>query len=443
MKSYMSPAPEIALRYGHGTVTVPLPPGADVYSAGHPEPTLPADELVMRAVAEPTGTPPLPEALDRRRPGEVVVVVSDVTRPIPYRSFLPRLLSTCERAGVARNDIVILVATGMHRASTPAERAGMFGPAIADSYRIVDHDADDEASLADLPAPSRSGVRVRLDRRYLAAGFRLVTGLVEPHFMAGFSGGRKTICPGLASLDTVRNFHGAAFLADPNARNGNLEENPLHLEALSVARLAPPDFTLNVVLDPAGRVCRAFAGALEPAHDAACDFVRSYACRTVRRQADVVLTSSGGHPLDATFYQCVKGFVSCLPAVKVDGTIIAVGACAEGVGGPEYRGIMERYSGRWREFLSRIREPGVLVRDQWQFQMHTRTLERVGESRIHFVTDGLPAEVLGRLSVSGHAVPAGGVEAATRRLLDDLLAPGASLAVFPEGPYYAPLEPSA
>jgi nickel-dependent lactate racemase len=332
---------EVALRYGRSGISLPLPFGADIYSPVYPEPGTSAEELVMRAVAEPAGAPPLSQALDRRRRGEIVVVVSDITRPIPYASFLPRLLASIAQAGVLREEIVLLIATGMHRPSTPAERAEMLGPEIAGSCRIQDHDADDDRGLEDLTAPSWSRAHVRLNRRYLAAGFRLVTGLVEPHFMAGFSGGRKAICPGLASLDTVRNFHGAGFLADPRARNGNLEGNPLHMEALSVARLAPPDFTLNVVLDSARRVCGAFAGALEPAHDAACDFVRSCACRSVPRQADVVLTSSGGYPLDATFYQCVKGFVSCLPAVKPGGRIIAVGGCAEGVGGSEYRALLE------------------------------------------------------------------------------------------------------
>ena len=369
----------------------------------------------------------------------MVVVVSDITRPIPYATFLPGLLECIERYGVPRTDILILIATGMHRPSTPAERAEMFGPAVAGSYRVEDHRADDESGLEDLPTPGFSGARIRLNGKYLRAGFRLVTGLVEPHFMAGFSGGRKSICPGLASLDTVRNFHGAAFLADPRARNGNLEANPLHLEAVSVARLAPPDFTLNVVLDSARRISRAFAGALEPAHDAACDFVRSCACRPVRKPADVVLTSSGGYPLDATFYQCVKGFVSCLPAVKPGGHIIAFGECSEGIGGPEYAALLERFAGRWRDFGPHIMTPGVFVRDQWEFQMHTRALVRVGQGNLYFITDGLSEDQMKRMSITGHYAPAAQVAHRIESLLDFVLTPGKTLAVFPEGPYCAPV----
>ncbi len=431
---------ELSFRYGRGTVRLRLPDGAEVFSSAYPEASGADAETVLHAVAHPVGAPALRDALSRRRPGEVVVVVSDITRPIPYSTFLPSLLETIEQAGVPRKEILILVATGMHRPSTPEERVEMFGPAVAGSYRIEDHRADDESGLKELPTPGFSGARIRLNRKYLQAGFRLVTGLVEPHFMAGFSGGRKAICPGLASLDTVRNFHGAAFLADPRARNANLEENPLHLEAISVARLAPPDFTLNVVLDSARRISRAFAGALEPAHKAACAFVQECACRPVSSPADMVLTSSGGHPLDATFYQCVKGFVSCLPAVKPGGVVIAFGACSEGVGGPEYAALLNEFSGRWRDFTAHIMTPGVFIRDQWEFQMHTRALEKVGVAGLRFITDGLSGEFLERLSVNGHPAGKKGVAATVQEVLDGLLSKGAtSLAVFPEGPYCVPI----
>ncbi|MEK7475276.1 MAG: nickel-dependent lactate racemase [Candidatus Coatesbacteria bacterium] len=431
--------PELAFRHGRGTVRLRVPDGAAIFSSRYPEPDARDAEAVLRAVDNPLGAPALRDALSRRRTGDVVVVVSDITRPIPYATFLPGLLERIERSGVPRTDILILIAAGMHRPSTPAERAEMFGPAVAESYRVEDHRADDETGLETLPEPGFSGARIRLNRKYLRAGFRLVTGLVEPHFMAGFSGGRKAICPGLASLDTVRNFHGAAFLADPRARNGNLEANPLHLEALSVARLAPPDFTLNVVLDSARRISRAFAGALEPAHEAACAFVRECACRPVRSPADVVLTSSGGHPLDATFYQCVKGFVSCLPAVKPGGVVIAFGACSEGIGGAEYAALLEAFSGRWRDFAPHIMAPGVFIRDQWEFQMHTRALEKVGVPGLRFITDGLTGEVMSKLSVTGHAAGSDGIGAAVQDVLDGLLSKGSTLAVFPEGPYCVPV----
>jgi hypothetical protein len=271
------------------------------------------------------------------------------------------------------------------------------------------------------------------------AGFRLITGLVEPHFMAGSSGGRKAVCPGLAALETVRRFHGQAFLADPRARNGRLEGNPLHAEALSVARQAGVDFSLNVVLNGRKQVVAAFAGSLEPAHEEACRFVRQCACPRVERPADVAITSSGGYPLDATFYQCVKGFVSALPAVRPGGTVLAFGGCSEGIGSPEYRATMARYAGDWRAFLRDIRDEGMFVKDQWQFQMHCRALERVGVAGLHFLTPGLDAATLSALNVSPHPVAPDQVAAELARLMRAAVAGGASLAVFPEGPYCAPV----
>ncbi len=432
-------AVQARLLCGVSEIEVPLPEGATVYRSSFPPPGAPPESLVVEALRSPAGAKPLAEALSSRRDGDVVIVVSDVTRPIPYASFLPQMLAEIESAGVARDEILLLVATGMHRPSTEAERVEMFGEEIVAAYRTGDHRAEDPSGLEDLPGRSAAGSTVALDRRFVRAGFRIITGLVEPHFMAGFSGGRKAVCPGLAALDTVRSFHGAEFLGDERARNGNLEGNPLHAEALSVARLAGVDFSLNVVLDSARRVVRAFAGELEEAHMAAVEFARGCACPPVTEPADVVLTSCGGYPLDATFYQCVKGLVSALPAVREGGVIVIVAGTSEGVGGPEYSGLMERYSGDWRSFLEDIRTPGVFTKDQWQFQMHCRTLQKVGAGGIRFVSDGLSAEALSRLSVTGVHVDTADVASAVESILAETLGDG-SLAVIPEGPYCTPLE---
>jgi len=429
----------IDFRYGRETIGLAVPDNTAVYAAAFPAPAGSAEEQVLAAISRPAGVAPLRAALAQRRSGPVVVVVSDMTRPIPYRAFLPGLLAELESAGVPRGEIVVLIATGMHRASTAAEREQMFGPQIVRDYRIVAHDAEDDEALAALDGRSAAGARVRLNRQYVEAGFRLVTGLVEPHFMAGFSGGRKAVCPGLSALQTIERFHGAVMLDSAAATNAKLAGNPCHEEACSVARLAPPDFTVNVVLDGERRLVRAFAGGLEPAHEAACAFVRECACPAVEQPADVVLTSSGGDPLDATFYQCVKGFVSCLPAVRGSGTILAFGGCAEGVGSREYEQTMRGYAGRWMQFLLDIRKPGLFTKDQWQFQMHSRALMKVDLENLHFVTDGLPAETLAQLSVQGHAVAPCAVQSTLQALLDKHAGEGTTLAVLPDGPYCAPV----
>ncbi len=423
---------------GRNEIVLRVPEDADVFVSTYPVTTTPAVSLVLDAVRAPLGAPPLREALAARRPEGVVVVVSDITRPVPYRDFLAPLLGEIASAGIPRDDILVLIAAGMHRPSTVEERREMFGEEVVDRYRIEDHRAEDNIELAPVGGRSASGAPIRLSRRFVEAGFRIVTSLVEPHFMAGFSGGRKSVCPGLSSLDTIRNFHGEKFLSDPKAANTVLAGNPLHEESLSVARAAGVDFTLNVVLDKNRRLVRAYAGALEPAHDAACEFVRACAVWPIRRPADVVLTSSGGHPLDATFYQCVKGFVSCLPAVRERGTIIAFGGCAEGLGSREYAEMLRKYGGRFDDFLADIKRPGVFTKDQWELQMHARALARVGTQGLHFISDGLPAETMELLTLTGHAAAPGRLGPAVQAVLDDVLAPGMLLAVFPEGPYCVP-----
>lgn len=422
---------------GRQLVDVEVPDTAEVFQSRFPTPSSKPSDIVMDAMHHPTGAPMLREALGQRRPGNVVVVVSDITRPIPYARFLPALLDEIESAGVPREEILILIATGMHRSSSDEERREMFGDTVASNYRIEDHRASNEDELVALEGKSWSGAQVKLNKHFMEAGFRFITGLVEPHFMAGFSGGRKAVCPGLAALETVQNLHGEPFLADRRSRNGCLEGNPLHQEAMSVAMLAGVDYSLNVVLDSSRFVVSAYAGSLNSAHLAACRYVAECACRRVEKPVDVVLTSSGGYPLDATFYQCVKGMVSCLPAVKEGGTIIAFGGCTEGVGSFEYSGVMQEFAGRWKEFLVRIKDSDSFIKDQWQFQMHCRALAKVGEENLHFVTDSLTKRELKRLSVNGHRVETHAVGEKLQELLDQALSGGKTMAVFPEGPYCA------
>jgi len=426
---------QVTFRYGREAVELAVPDSAEVFESSFPEPAASAAAMVLEAVRRPVAGPSLGQALAARRAGDVVVVVSDITRPIPYATFLPELLAEIEGAGVPRAQILVLVATGMHRPCTAAEHREMLGDRVTDHYRIVDHRADADAELVELPGRSWSGNAVKLNRRFIQAGFRMITGLVEPHFMAGFSGGRKSVCPGLAALETIRNFHGEKFLGNPLARNANLAGNPLHEEALSVARLAGVDFGLDVVLSNSRSVVRAFAGPFEASHREACAVAGDCTCRRPKRPADVAITSCGGHPLDATFYQCVKGMIGCLPAVRVGGEALVFGGCSEGIGGAEYADVMKTYSGRWREFLEEIKRPGVFIKDQWELQMQCRALAKVGEDGLHFISDGLSSDELRLLSVHPHAVGAGEVQRTAQRLVDDRVAEGKTLAVFPEGPY--------
>lgn len=430
----------IDIPYNNRRFEIQAPDDSAVYRTSYCEPGKDARDIVRNAIKNPVNSPPLNDLLKKSGARSVVIVVSDITRPIPYAGFLDTVLEEIEGAGIPVENIIILIATGMHRPSTAAEREHMFGPQICGRYRIVDHRADKKDELLTIKGRSRAGRSIELNRLFVESDFRIVTGLVEPHFMAGFSGGRKAICPGLCSLETVKTFHSFAFLDNPFAANGILKDNPLHYEALSIARQADAGFCVNLVVDRNHRIIEATAGDLEASHKSACAFVNKHTCPAVEQEKDVVLTSGGGFPLDATFYQCVKGMVSCLPAVKRGGIVISTGSCSEGIGSSEYQNIMHEYSNRWREFLTHIKESGNIIKDQWQFQMHTRTLEHVGDENLIFVTDGLSASDLSKLSVNGICALKGCVQGKLQELLDGFVSEGRSVAVIPEGPYCTPVK---
>ncbi len=418
-------------------IEINVPDDSIFYESHFPEPEKSDAETTLDAINNPIGCDNFLELLKNKKEGKVVIVVSDITRPIPYFAFLPQMLEMIESAGIAKDEILILVATGMHRVSTYEEYIEMFGKEVADNYNIIDHDSECKEDLIELPnAKSWSGNSITLNKHLVNAGFKITTGLVEPHFMAGFSGGRKSVCPGLSSFETVQNFHGYEFLADKKACNGNLEGNPLHQEALSVAKAVGVDFCVNVILNETRNVIKAFAGDIDSAHIAACDFVIGCACPTVTNVADVALTSSGGYPLDSTFYQCVKGMVSCLPAIKQGGTIISFAGCTEGIGSPHYVDTMSKYEANWKGFIEDIKG-GLFIKDQWQYQMHCRTLEKVGQENLLFITDGLKQDDLNNLSVNGNSVKS--VQGKVQALVDQFVSEGKKIAVFPEGPYCGPL----
>jgi len=418
-------------------IKISVPDDSIIYESHFPEPEKSDAETVLDSINNPVDSDSLLNLLKNRKSGKVVIVVSDITRPIPYFAFLPQMLELIESAGIEKDEILILVATGMHRVSTYEEYVEMFEKIIADNYNIIDHNSECEKDLIELKnKKSWSGNSITLNRHFVEAGFKITTGLVEPHFMAGFSGGRKAVCPGLSSFETVKNFHGFEFLASKKACNGNLKGNPLHEEALSVAKAAKVDFSVNVILNKNRNVIKAFAGDIDSAHLAACDFVTGCACPTVTEAADVVLTSSGGYPLDASFYQCVKGMVSCLPAIKTGGTIISFGGCSEGIGSSHYSETMSKYEGNWKRFLEDIKG-GLFIKDQWQYQMHCRTLEKIGQENLLFITDGLKQDALNNLSVNGSSV--NNVQEKVQALVNKFVADGKKIAVFPEGPYCGPV----
>ncbi|NLF19161.1 MAG: nickel-dependent lactate racemase [Lentisphaerae bacterium] len=427
------PGAAVVLGYGREGLPLRLPEAVDVLR-GQDIPALPAPlAAVEEALARPIGCAPLAALLRERAPRTVAIAVSDSTRPVPNRDLLPPLLACLQASGVPASGVVIVIGTGMHRPSTPAERLQMLGAEILDRVEVIDHRADAAETLACVSASPP----IRVCRRFVEADFRIVTGLIEPHFMAGFSGGRKGVCPALVDLATVQRFHGFETLADPRAGNGVLAGNPCHELALAVARRVGVDFIVNAAISRDQRLAGVFAGDLELAHEAGCRRVGGWSEVRLDHDYDLVIGSGGGEPLDRTFYQAVKGMCAALPAVRPDGLLLVASRCAEGLGSPAYCDLLLTYGRDWRRFLREAAARRHETRlDQWELQMQTRVLERIGPERLLLASDGIPAELVLRLA----ATPVPGVGTAAERtqaFLERFLAsrPHARVAVMPEGPY--------
>ena len=415
----------VHLEYGRDGMAVQLPDDRVVRTLAYKdaEPLAdPAAEL-QSALQHPLASQPLDIVARGRR--DACIVICDITRPVPNRLMLPPLLDTLHRCGIASERVLILVATGLHRPSKPAELVEMVGPEIAAQYRIEDHHGqilEEHTHLGESPR----GVPIWIDSRYLEADLKITTGLIEPHLMAGFSGGRKLICPGIAALETVKVWHGPDFLEHPKADCGILEGNPVHEENTWIARRAGCDFIVNVVMDDQRRPLKFVAGDMEAAFLAGVDFVREIVTDTVDEPVDVVVTSSAGYPLDTTFYQAIKGLTGALPIVKEGGTIVLAASMSEGIGSPQFRQLFEDHA-TLEGFVERILGRDYFMLDQWQLEELAKVRRK---ARVKVVTDGLAPETVDRLFVES----APSVEQAVAESLAEY-GPEARMAVIPKGPY--------
>ena len=335
------------------------------------------------------------------------------------------MLGILEAAGIARSAITILVATGLHRPNVGDELVEMVGREIVENYRIENHHGtaiDEHTYLGESPAACRSGSIAAI----VEADLKITTGLIEPHLMAGFSGGRKLICPGIAALETVKVWHGPDFLEHPNADCGILDGNPVHEENTWIARRAGCDFIVNVVIDTERRPLKWVAGDMEAAFLEGVEFVRGVVVDTVPEPVDIVVTSCAGYPLDTTFYQAVKGLTGALPIVKQGGTIIMAASLSEGIGSPEFQSLF-RDNPSLDVFVERILGKDYFVMDQWQLEELAKVRRK---ARVKIVSDGLPAETIDSLFVES----ASSIEQAVAESLAEY-GPSAKMAVIPKGPY--------
>jgi nickel-dependent lactate racemase len=423
----------VKLLYGREGADLDLPADAVVLAGQDPPPVANPREAVASSLADPIGSPPLLELVRRRRPRTVAITVSDVTRPVPNRRFLPALLEVLAEAGIGDRQISIIIGTGMHRPSTPLERELILGREILDRVEVIDHTADRPETLtrvADDPP-------VSVCRRFAEADFRIVTGYIEPHFMAGFSGGRKGLFPALVDLASIQRFHGFDTLADPRADNGILEGNPCHEIALEIALTVGVDFLFNVAITREREIAGIYCGDLVEAHRAGCREVAAWTTAELAGPFDLVVTCGGGYPLDQTFYQTVKGICTALPALGPDTTLLQLSHCGEGLGSRAYTELMLRWGSDWRGFLAHIEANRHETRlDQWELQVQCRVLARIGSERLWFASDGIPRELQKALAVTPLLGEGDAVRRA-QRAIDAYLSshPGARTAVIPEGPY--------
>jgi lactate racemase len=418
----------IHLDYGRTGLDVDLPDDRIIGPlAIRPADPLPDPEAaIAQALDRPIGTLPLAQLARGRR--NACILVCDITRPVPNRLILPPMLRILHEQGIARKDIVILIATGLHRPNLGQELVELVGPDVARDYRIENHHGKILAEH-DYLGTTENGVPIHLDRHYVRADLKITTGLIEPHLMAGYSGGRKVICPGIAALETVKVWHGPRFLEHPRADCGILEGNPVHEENTRIALKAGCDFIVNVTLDGQRRITWVGAGDMLKAWQEGVRFVERVVRVPVKEPVDVVVTSSAGYPLDTTWYQAVKGLTGALPIVKQGGTIILAASLSEGLGSPEFQQVLAD-NPDLNAFKKRILGSDYFVMDQWQVEELAKVVQRC---KVKVVSSGVPAEQLRRC----HAEPVASVEQAVAESLAEY-GPNARVAVIPKGPYVLP-----
>ncbi|MBP7934177.1 MAG: nickel-dependent lactate racemase [Phycisphaerae bacterium] len=377
----------VRLAYGKTGLKVTVPASAVVIEPQY-VPGLPNERAALiEALRGPIESPPLRE---RVKPGQRVAIVhTDITRATPNERILPPLLAELEAAGIRRSDIFLLNALGTHREQTPNELKTMLGPEIVANYRCLQHNGNDDANLVKV-GRTRFGHYIRVNRQYMEADVRILTGFIEPHFFAGFSGGPKGVLPSIAGAESVLDNHGAKMVGHPKATWGITEGNPIWEEMLEAATMTKPTFLLNVTMNRDKQITGVFAGKLLAAHQAGTAFVKKCAMAPVPAPFDVVITSNSGYPLDLNLYQSVKGMSAAAQVVRQGGSIIIASQCWDGI--PEHGqfGRMLRESKSAADALAHIEAPDFPgCMDQWQVQTQTRILQKAD---IYVRADGLTDE---------------------------------------------------
>jgi nickel-dependent lactate racemase len=418
---------QINLAYGRTGLTINVPETVDVleprFLPGLPNET----EALQKALRAPIGSAPLAELV---KPGDKVVVVhTDITRATPNSRILPVLLEEMETAGTARENITLLNGLGTHRPQTEAELRAMLGDRIVEGYHCIQHDFNDDDNLVALGKTSL-GHPVRINRFYLEADVRILTGFIEPHFFAGFSGGPKAVLPSLSGAESVFTNHGLEMISHPKATWGIIEGNPIWEEMREVALRTNPTFLLNVSLNVRREITGIFAGDMLSAHAKGCAFVKENAMRAVDKPYDIVITTNSGYPLDQNLYQSVKGMSAANQIVRAGGSILIATACEDGLPNHGRYAALLAEAGSPQGVIDMISQPGFSAHDQWQVQTQAQIQRRAD---VFVYSDGLTDEQIKRALF----FPCRDLEQTIARL-QEKYGSQARICVIPEGPQTIP-----
>ena len=391
---------------------------------GLPDPT----GALEAALRQPIGAPALRDIVKPAH--KVGIVFSDITRPTPHRQILPVVLrELAEQARVPRENITLFNALGTHRPNTNAELRGMIGDDLVDGYQVVQNNAFDPVSQVYAGVSARGHV-IWIDRDIMACDVKILTGFIEPHLFAGFSGGGKALMPGMAGLRTVLGNHDAQMLADPNATWGVTQGNPTLEEVMEIAHVVGNTFLVNVTLNRDKAITGVFAGDLDAAHAAGCGFAKSTAMVPVPRPFDIVITTNSGYPLDLNLYQAVKGMSAAAQVVRQGGAIIVTADCWDGIPEHGLYAQLLREAHSPRELLDTIMTPGFLKHDQWQAQIQAQIQLKAD---VYIRTDNLTDDqIRGALLNPCHKIEQ------TVAVLLEKYGPDATICVMPEGPQTIP-----
>jgi len=414
----------INLAYGRSGLEIQVPDDAVVIEPRHLD-GLPDERAeVLAAMRAPIGAPPLRESV--KHSDRVAIVISDITRPTPNHKLVPWLLAELEH--VPRENFVIINGVGSHRANNREELIAMLGREVVDNIRIENHDAFAADRLVRVGRNSY-GSEVYFNKTYVESDFKIVTGFIEPHFFAGFSGGPKGIQPGISGIQTILDFHNARMISHPNSTWGVIEGNLVQDSATQSCLLSKPDFMLNVTLNGTKEITQVFAGDVIKAHRKGCEFVKQHAMCAVDRPFEIVITSNAGYPMDQNLYQTVKGMSAAAQIVSKDGSIIAASECSDGVPNHGNYGKILQMRETPQELVEMICDPTFSMFDQWQ--VLAQALVQI-KADCHLLSQ-LDATTVRRAKF----IPIDSVEKTLAHLIGKY-GPGCRVAVMPFGPLVIP-----